>query len=115
MGDVMAPVVRALRLTASADLTLARQRIDALHRELCVLAPWPALRRDSGTVTPTAGVVTLTGLGVVGVTLYASHTPFWYVDRGEVGATDLTGRRLWALAATPVPATSRMAGTSTSL
>lgn len=100
LADVKAPLVRALRLTAAGDITLAVGRIDLQHRELCALAPWPALRKSSLSQTPAAGLVSLTlGLGVTGVCVASSKVPCWYVDLADLSAGDLEGQNVWTTAA----------------
>jgi hypothetical protein len=99
LADVKSPVVRALRLTAPGDITLALSRIDLWHPELCALADWPVLRKTSMGVSPVAGIVSLAnGLGVTGVSLASSKEPFWYVDTSDLSAGDLAGRRVWTTA-----------------
>ena len=94
--DVKDPVVRALRLTAVADVALAVKRIDLWHRELCSLADWPALRQETLNVVPTAGIISLANaLGVSGVERATGHVPAWYVDRVELSAGDLAERMVW--------------------
>lgn len=99
LADVKAPLVRALRLTAAADIALAVGRIDLQHRELCAMAPWPLLRASSPAQTPVAGVVALTGwLGVTGVCLAAGKAPLWYVEPEDLSSGDLAGTGVWTTA-----------------
>jgi len=99
LADVKEPVVRALRLTATADLALAVGRIDLQHRELCALADWPRLRRISAAQSPAAGVVELAGgLGITGVVDATTKEPYWFCEAADLSAGDLAGRRLWTVA-----------------
>ena len=95
LDDVLAPVARALRLTAAPDLALAVARIDAIHRELCALTDWPALRAVA-EVSAAGGVLTVPGAAGVSSVMVAG-VPYWLVERWDVGAADLQGRPLWSL------------------
>jgi len=95
VADVLNPVQRALRLTNADDLTLATQRIDHWHRMLCDLSDWPALR---AVATPATTGVTLALPNAAGiVSVYGPVVPYWFVDRGDVPASDLLYRTLWSL------------------
>ena len=95
VADVLTPVQRALRLTAQGDITLAIQRIDTWHRELCAVADWPALRATAAVTTAGASCTLADAAGVAAVA--AGATPYWYVERWDVQASDLAERRLWSL------------------
>lgn len=95
LDDVLAPVQRALRLTAAADVALAVQRIDVLHRELCGLAAWPALRATM-EVTTAGGLVVVPG--AAGITAVSDGpVVYWFAERCDVYASDLNERWLWTL------------------
>ncbi|MEI6210925.1 MAG: hypothetical protein WCR06_04800 [bacterium] len=96
LEDVLLPVARALRLTAAADMALAVSRIDVLHRELCGLAPWPALRAVAQVTTTGQPVALAAAVGISSVTGAAGEV-FWFAERADTLASELGGRLLWSL------------------
>lgn len=97
LGDVLAPVQRALRLTAQADLVLARQRIDVLHRELCGITDWPSLRVE-GVMSTIGGPLAIAGAaGITSVGTELAGVPYWWAERFDAFASDLAERRLWSI------------------
>jgi len=100
LADVLAPVKRALRLTAEPDLSLARARIDTLHRELCALTDWPALRATLPVSSAAGASVAIPGAaGVMAVFRTTGGAPYWFCESFDVHASDLSGRALWSLGA----------------
>jgi hypothetical protein len=97
LNDVMQPVVRALRLTAAGDLTLARNRIDALHRELCAKADWPALRAVEVVADGAGTSIAITNAAGVSAIGDEDGAVYWHVDPWDVGISELAGRQLWSL------------------
>jgi hypothetical protein len=96
LEDVLAPVQRALRLTAADDIKLAVGRIDAHHRELCGMADWPALRAVKSVTSVTGANVEIENAAGVS-SVAAGSTLYWFVESWDVTASDLAGRRLWCL------------------
>lgn len=98
VADVLTPVVRALRLSAADDITLAIGRIDVWHRELCGMTDWPALRAVQTVASAAGASVTIAdGAGVSAVFAYVGGAPYWFCERQDVDASDMAERRLWSI------------------
>jgi len=106
LGDVLAPVERALRLVSAEDLLLAVKRIDLHYRELCALSDWPALRAYTEITSDASDLYEIEGaLGISAVSLDSDGAPFWFCERWDVPADDLRERRLWSSAIPQAPVT----------
>lgn len=95
--EVASGVKRALRLTNQADIALMMERIGVAHRDLCQMAPWPALFREASAAL--AGGAFAPSGGFAGVCYVESGgRPAWFASQGDQYSGDMRGRACWTMA-----------------